>query len=39
MPGEARLEAVESGLAPTTPGWLSVKPPRWNELAWADEDS
>ena len=31
MPTEARLEAVESGLAPTTPGWFCVNA---RDVAW-----
>ncbi len=35
MPGEARLTAVESGLAPTTPGWFCVHA---RDVAWLTND-
>ena len=35
MPTEARLEAVESGLAPTTPGWFCVNA---RDVAWLTND-
>ena len=35
MSGEAHLEAVESGLAPTTPGWFCVNA---RDVAWLTND-